>query len=109
MKSTFYAAWQSEKMRVLALALFVAVLATVLSAAAYGYTPPSDGEVGYDFYDLVVKKGLNGPIGFVIGAWLLIDAGTTIGSNPKIAALKGIGGGALIKAEAIATTLGWMV
>ena len=90
----------------------VIVIAAVISffmPGAEAYTVPAASDPGYDFYNLVVKKGLQGPIGFAAGVWLLIDAGTTMGSQPKVGALKALGGGALIKAEDIATTLGYNI
>jgi|SRR5690554_5108067 len=94
--------------------LFIILLAVAVTLSFFGvfaeaYEVPAANDPGYDFYDLVVKKGLEGPIGFSLGVFLLINAGTSIGQNPKMAALQALGGGVLIKAEAVATTLGWIV
>lgn len=86
-----------------------ALIAFIFPEGASAYTEPNANAPGYPFYDLVVDKGLKGPIGFAIGVWLLILAGTSIGANPKMAALQGLGGGALIKADSIAESLGWMI
>lgn len=91
---------------VFVVALIVAFLFPEISTA---YETPTATDPGYDFYDLVVEKGLKGPLGFAAGCWLLMNAGTTIGQNPKMAGLQAIGGGMLIKADAVAVTLGWMV
>lgn len=95
-----------QRVVTLLLLIGVAVVAVVYSQMTGAYTTPATGDPGYDMYDLVINKGLDGPVGFVIGSWLLINAGTTMGSNPKAAALQAIGGGALIKAEEVANTLG---
>lgn len=91
------------------LVIAVAVIYALFPAVAAAYETPAPSDPGYTFYELVIENGLNGPIGFVIGAWLLINAGTSIGSNPKLAALQAVGGGVLIKAEAVANSLGFLV
>lgn len=91
---------------VFAVGLIISILFPELATA---YETPAATDPGYDFYDLVVEKGLKGPLGFAAGCWLLMNAGTTIGQNPKMAGLQAIGGGMLIKADAVAVTLGWMV
>jgi len=100
---------RKQKIITFAIICVIAVVGMVISGIAGAYTTPATGTPGYELYDLVMNKGLDGPIGFVFGAWLLINAGGSIGSNPKMAALQGIGGGMIIKAEAIANTLGYLV
>lgn len=102
--------WKKYKFPFLALMIAMALIVTFFfPELAVAYETPNQGDPGYAFYDLMLDKGLQGPIGFVAALWLLIDAGTTIGTNPKLAVLKALGGGALIQADSIATTLGYIV
>lgn len=100
---------KKQKMIGMFLMLFVLGIVFTFLPEVQAYTVPGATDPGYPIYDLVVTKGLEGPIGFAIGAWLLVNAGSTLGENPKVAALKAIGGGAMIKAESVATTLGWVI
>lgn len=100
---------KKQKMVVMFLMLLALGIVFTFLPEAQAYTVPTATDPGFPIYDLVVTKGLEGPIGFAIGAWLLVNAGSTLGENPKVAALKAIGGGAMIKAESVATTLGWVI
>lgn len=101
----------TKKQLSIGMLLLLLVLGVVFTffPEAQAYTVPNATDPGFPIYDLVVTKGLEGPIGFAIGAWLLVNAGSSLGENPKVAALKAIGGGAMIKAESVATTLGWVI
>ena len=88
----------------------VALLTTsCLFSKVYAYSTPATTDPGYELYDIFINKGLEGPVGFVVGAWLLANAGFKIGENPKVAVLSAMGGGLLIKAESVAKALGWMI
>lgn len=100
---------KQQKIIVFLILCAIAAIGMFISSFAGAYTTPTTGDPGYEMYDLVINKGLDGPIGFVFGAWLLVNAGGNIGTNPKMAALQAIGGGMLIKAEAVANTLGFLV
>lgn len=89
-------------------ALIVAVIVAIFFPDfASAYSTPSSSDPAYSLYDLFVDKGIKGVPGFVAAVWLLVNAGITIGSNPKLAALQAIGGGALIQADSLAGSLGY--
>lgn len=54
---------------------FMPLLAMVLVTfvpSAFGFTPPAEGDFGYDFFDIAFTKILFGPIGWVGGGILLV-------------------------------------
>lgn len=42
-------------------------LFALVSGGAHAFTAPAAGDLGYDIYDIVVNKGVKGPMGFVGG------------------------------------------
>jgi len=87
------------------LALSLAVISNAWALAA-----PSAGTLAYDVYDIGVNGILKGPIGFigglsavVYGAYLAVRS-EIMGSVPAL-----LGGAALLKADAIVTTLGAII
>lgn len=91
-------------------AAIVAVLAGMTATAAWAFTAPEDGDLGFAIYDTVVNNIVEGPIGlmaailaFGFGAFSLIQ-GRYLGGIMAV-----IAGVALVTAEAVVTSLGFLV
>ncbi|MDR0453825.1 MAG: hypothetical protein LBH05_03315 [Deferribacteraceae bacterium] len=67
-------------------------------------------DVGYDLYDLVFNKALNGPIGWVLVAVLVIMGLVSLAKGQAMPSVMSIGSGVLIKATpSIMTSLGMLI
>jgi len=99
---------RSAQLRGIAIALLLVAMLMVSSIAA-AFTAPAAGDFGYDVYDIVVNKILNGPIGFIGGLFLIVFGVTQIMKNWMMTILCIIAGTVLIRAEAMVVTLGAMV
>jgi hypothetical protein len=84
-----------------------AVAVTVIGSDAFAVVTPAGGTFAYDVYEIAVTDILKGPIGFVCGlgavcygAVLAIQQ-RVMGAVPAL-----LGGGALLKADAIVNSLG---
>jgi hypothetical protein len=92
--------------------LSLAFLAETLigSSPALAVTAPSSGSFAYDIYDIAVNQILKGPIGFVAGASAITLGAVCAIKQQIMGAVPAIlGGAALIKADAITTSLGALV
>lgn len=81
----------------------------LLSAAARAFTAPAVGDFGYDIYDIVVNRILNGPIGFIGGVALIVFGATKIMTNWMMTILCIIAGTILIRADDLVVTLGALI
>lgn len=82
---------------------FVALYA----ATAAAISTPASSSFAYDVYDIGVNGVLKGPIGFVGGVGAVVFGAVTAIRGAVIQALPALlGGGILLKADAIVTTLG---
>ena len=98
---------KGREIRITFIAMAGAFLALQFSSVAHAFTSPSAGSFAYDVYDIVVNQILNGPIGTVAGlAAIVLGAIAAIRSQIMLAVPSIIGGAVLIKADAIAQSMG---
>jgi len=84
---------------------FVAV--TLYAVAANAITAPASTAFAYDVYDVGVNQVLKGPIGFIGGVGAIVFGAVTAIRGAILQALPALlGGGVLLKADTIVTTLG---
>lgn len=99
-----------KRKKAMVMALTVA-LVVVAAGAAYAFLAPTGaaGEVGGDLYELVVDKFIKGPIGSAAGVALVVTGaiGAAMGKLTG-AAWPLIGGGILVAAPSMATSLGML-
>ena len=81
-------------------------LSLFISPPAMAFTKPLEKTPGFELYDLIVVKGLQGTPGFIAGAWILVQAAQQIKESVWKAGLAAVGGIGLMKAEAIMTSVG---
>ena len=88
----------------LALAVFAA-----MSGGAHAFTAPAIGDLGYDIYDIVVNKGVKGPLGFVAGVAAFLFGVSRLFSNVMIGIPTIVAAVCLIKSDAILQTFGMTI
>ena len=98
----------TDPVRAAAMLLFVTA-GLMLSAIAGAFTAPAVGDFGYDIYDIVVNRILNGPIGFIGGVALIVFGATKIMTNWMMTILCIIAGTILIRADDLVVTLGAVI
>ncbi|MFB3925192.1 MAG: hypothetical protein ACE14T_03980 [Syntrophales bacterium] len=89
--------------------IVIPAVVTIFLAArdAFAIGAPAAGSFAYDIYDLSVNSILKGPIGFVAGLGAVAyGASLAIRQNIGGAIPALLGGAALLKADAIVTSLG---
>jgi len=90
--------------------LTVSFLVLGLTQVALAISAPSSGSFAYDMYDIVVNKMLKGPIGFVAGlAAIAFGAVSLVQARIMMAVPAVLGGAAIIKADAITSSLGLVI
>jgi hypothetical protein len=86
------------------------LLALVASMSmAHAFTAPAAGDLGYDIYDIVVNKGVKGPLGFVGGVAAFLFGVSRLFSNIMIGIPTIVAAVCLIKADSILQTFGMLV
>jgi hypothetical protein len=92
------------------IALFLAAAVVMLPMDALAFKKETEftaADVGYQLFDLVINKGLYGPIGWVAVAVLIIFGLYMLGKGRGEPAIYSMGAGVLIKlVPSIMTTLG---
>lgn len=91
----------------LALTGFIATLA--MASAAHAFSAPAQGDLGYDIYDIVVNKGVKGPLGFVGGVAAFLFGVSRLFSNIMIGIPTIVAAVCLIKADSILQTFGMLI
>ena len=86
------------------LALFAA-----MSGGAHAFTAPAAGDLGYDIYDIVVNKGVKGPLGFVAGVAAFLFGVSRLFSNIMVGIPTIVAAVCLIKSDTILQTFGMVV
>lgn len=75
--------------------------------AALALTSPASGSFFYDVYDIGVNKILKGAPGFVIGCGAIAWGGSMLFKSQVVPAVMSIlGGGIVLKADTVVSTLG---
>jgi hypothetical protein len=85
------------------------VLFATMSGAAHAFTTPATGDLGYDIYNIVVNKGVKGPLGFVAGVAAFLFGVSRLFSNVMIGIPTIVAAVCLIKADTILQTFGMVV
>jgi len=84
-------------------------LALLGAGGAHAFTAPAQGDLGYDIYDIVVNKGVKGPLGFVGGVAAFLFGVSRLFSNVMIGIPTIVAAVCLIKADTILQTFGMVV
>ncbi len=82
---------------------------SVVAVSAVAITAPATGSFAYDLYDVTVNDILKGAPGFIGGLVGVVISATKIAENWKLAALGILGSTAVIKADTITTSLGFIL
>ena len=90
-----------------AVLLTLAVFAS--TTAAHAFQAPAAGDLGYDIYDIVVNKGVKGPLGFVGGVAAFLFGVSRLFSNIMIGIPTIVAAVCLIKADSILQTFGMVI
>ena len=86
----------------------LAVLA-LASTSAHAFTAPAAGDLGYDIYDIVVNKGVKGPLGFVGGVAAFLFGVSRLFSNVMVGIPTIVAAVCLIKSDTILQTFGMVI
>jgi hypothetical protein len=81
----------------------------LVSGGAHAFTAPAAGDLGYDIYDIVVNKGVKGPMGFVGGVAAFLFGVSRLFSNVMIGIPTIVAAVCLIKSDAILQTFGMVI
>lgn len=84
-------------------------LFALVSGGAHAFTAPAAGDLGYDIYDIVVNKGVKGPMGFVGGVAAFLFGVSRLFSNVMIGIPTIVAAVCLIKSDAILQTFGMVI
>ncbi|MHA3790473.1 hypothetical protein [Sphingomonas sp. YL-JM2C] len=79
------------------------------SGTAHAFAQPAQGDLGYDIYDIVVNKGVKGPLGFVGGVAAFLFGVSRLFSNIMIGIPTIVAAVCLIKADSILQTFGMVI
>jgi len=89
------------------LVLLVAAIAG--AGVAHAFQAPTTGDLGYDIYDIVVNKGVKGPMGFVGGVAAFLFGVSRLFSNIMVGIPTIVAAVCLIKADTILQTFGMVI
>jgi len=87
----------------------ILVLFLAAGGAAHAFQAPAVGDLGYDIYDIVVNKGVKGPLGFVGGVAAFLFGVSRLFSNIMIGIPTIVAAVCLIKADSILQTFGMTI
>ena len=90
-------------------ALVSLLIAALCAGAAQAFTAPTATDLGYDIYDIVVNKGVKGPLGFVGGVAAFLFGVSRLFSNIMIGIPTIVAAVCLIKADSILQTFGMVI
>ena len=80
-----------------------------LAGGAHAFTAPAAGDLGYDIYDIVVNKGVKGPLGFVGGVAAFLFGVSRLFSNVMVGIPTIVAAVCLIKSDTILQTFGMVI
>lgn len=80
-----------------------------MSGGAHAFTAPAAGDLGYDIYDIVVNKGVKGPLGFVAGVAAFLFGVSRLFSNIMVGIPTIVAAVCLIKSDTILQTFGMVI
>jgi len=81
----------------------------LVSGGAHAFTAPTTGDLGYDIYDIVVNKGVKGPLGFVGGVAAFLFGVSRLFSNVMVGIPTIVAAVCLIKSDTILQTFGMVI
>ena len=81
----------------------------MMSGGAHAFTAPKTSDLGYDIYNVVVNKGVKGPMGFVGGVAAFLFGVSRLFSNVMVGIPTIVAAVCLIKSDAILQTFGMVV
>ena len=84
-------------------------LFAVMGGGAHAFTAPAAGDLGYDIYDIVVNKGVKGPLGFVAGVAAFLFGVSRLFSNIMVGIPTIVAAVCLIKSDTILQTFGMVI
>ena len=84
-------------------------LVALIGGAAHAFTAPTAGDLGYDIYDIVVNKGVKGPMGFVGGVAAFLFGVSRLFSNVMVGIPTIVAAVCLIKSDTILQTFGMVI
>jgi hypothetical protein len=90
-------------------AALLALAMITSTTVAHAFQAPAAGDLGYDIYDIVVNKGVKGPLGFVGGVAAFLFGVSRLFSNIMIGIPTIVAAVCLIKADSILQTFGMVV
>ena len=85
------------------------VTAAAASSSALAITGPAPGAFGYDLYDVAVNDMIQGAPGFVGGLAGVVVSASKLSQNWLYAGLGVLGSTAVLKADTITTSLGYLI
>ena len=85
------------------------VSALVISTGTFAITGPAPGDFGYDLYDVAVNDMIGGAPGFVGGLAGVVVSASKLSANWLYAGLGILGSTAVLKADTITTSLGYLI
>ena len=80
-----------------------------VAGSALAITGPAEGDFGYDLYDVAVNDMVNGAPGFVGGLAGVVVSASKLSQNWLYAGLGILGSTAVLKADTITTSLGYLI
>ncbi|MDO6415434.1 hypothetical protein Q4F19_13660 [Sphingomonas sp. BIUV-7] len=80
-----------------------------VGGGAHAFTAPAVGDLGYDIYDIVVNKGVKGPLGFVGGVAAFLFGVSRLFSNVMVGIPTIVAAVCLIKSDTILQTFGMVI
>jgi len=84
-------------------------LLAAIGGGAHAFTAPAAGDLGYDIYDIVVNRGVKGPLGFVGGVAAFLFGVSRLFSNVMIGIPTIVAAVCLIKSDTILQTFGMVI
>jgi len=99
---------KQRAMRIADVAIPLALM-TLIATGAHAFTAPAKGDLGYDIYDIVVNKGVKGPLGFVGGVAAFLFGVSRLFSNVMVGIPTIVAAVCLIKSDTILQTFGMVI
>jgi hypothetical protein len=91
----------------IAASMVLLLLVAIFGGDAFAWTAPVAGAPGYAFYDTVVTKGIQGPIGQTAGIFFMARGASELSNSPYKAGGQIAAGGVLFQSETIAQSFGY--
>lgn len=92
-------------------ALFVVsmLMMALYASTAMAYTDPQSGDLFFEAYDIVINKLMGGPIGFIIGAIMVIGGiiSLVLGKGFLLPLIALVGGAVIVKINDIVASFGF--